>query len=78
MAITSNALQKVIQVVLRKRKNCVVQYLNYGNYVSFSWWDQGQIGTKLGTKHVTYLKLASFTQNKDVYVNRLENVFYDM
>ena len=78
MAIASNALQKVIQIVLRKRKNCVVQYLNYDNYVSFSWWDQGQIGITLGTKHVTYLKLASFTQNKDVYVNRLENVFYNM
>ena len=78
MAIASNVLQKVIQIVLRKRKNCAVQYLNYGNYVSFSWWDQGQIGIKLGTKHVTYLKLESFTQNKDVYVSRLESVFYDM
>ena len=36
------------------------------------------IGTKLGTKHVVYLKLASFTSNKDVYVNRLESVFFDM
>ena len=36
-----------------KQKKCVVQYLNYGNYVSFRWWDQGQIGIKLGTKHVT-------------------------
>ena len=56
MAIASNALQKVIQIVLRKRKNCVMQYLNYGNYVSFSWWDQGPIGIKLGAKHVIYLK----------------------
>ena len=60
-AIAINALEKVIQTVLRKRKNFVVQYLNYGNYVSFSWWDQGQTGIKLGAKHVTYLKLASFT-----------------
>ena len=78
MAIASNVLQKVIQIVLRKSKNCAVQYLNYGNHVSFSWWNQGQIGIKLGTKHVTYLKLESFTQNKDVYVSRLESVFYDM
>ena len=61
MAIARNALQKVVQIVLRKRKNSVVQYLNYGNYVSFSWWDQGQTGIKLGAKHFTYLKLASFT-----------------
>ena len=61
MAIASNALQKVMQTVLRKRKDCVVQYLDYGSYVSFSWWDQGQIGLKLGTKHVTYLNSASFT-----------------
>ena len=54
MAIASNALQKVVKIVLRKWK-----YLNYGNYVSFSSWDQGQIGVKLGTKHVIYLKLAS-------------------
>ena len=33
---------------------------------------------KLGTKDVVYLKLASFTLNKDVYVNRLESVFFDM
>ena len=26
----------------------------------------------MGTKHVVQLKLASFTSNKDVYVNRLE------
>ena len=36
------------------------------------------IGTKLGTKHVVYLKLESFTSNKDVYVNRLESVLFDM
>ena len=50
MAITSTVLQKVI-----------VQYLNYGNYISFSWWGQDQIGIKLGTNHVTHLKLAGFT-----------------
>ena len=61
-----------------KKKLCVVQYLNYGNYVSFSWWDQSQIGIKLGAKHVTYLKLASFIYKKDVYINRLDSVFYDM
>ena len=53
MTIGSNALRKFIRIVLRKRKKCVVQYLNYGNYVSFRWCDQGQIGIKLGTKHVT-------------------------
>ena len=36
------------------------------------------IGTKLGTKHVVYLQLASFTLNKDVYVNELGSVFFDM
>ena len=45
----------------QEKKGCVVQYLNYANYVSFSWWDQDHNGIKLGTKHVTYLKLASFT-----------------
>ena len=30
---------------------------------------------KLGTKDVVYLKLASFTLNKD---DRLESVFFDM
>ena len=29
-----------------------------------------EIGNKLGTKHIVYLKLASFTSNKDVHVNR--------
>ena len=38
----------------------------------------GPNGIKLGTKHVVYLKLGSFTSNKDVYVNRLESVFFDM
>ena len=28
----------------------IMQYLNYSNYVSFSSWDQDQIGVKLGTK----------------------------
>ena len=78
MATASNALQKVIQIVLGKKKLLVVQHLNYGNYVSFSSWDQGQIGIKSETKHVIYLKLASFTYKKDIYVNRLESVFYDM
>ena len=50
MAIKRTVLQKVI-----------VQYLNYGHYVSFSWWGHGQIGIKLGTNHVTKLKLARFT-----------------
>ena len=63
MAIESNVLQKVIQIVLWERKKILrfLQYLNYSNYVSFSPWDQGQIGIKLGAKHVIYLKLASFT-----------------
>ena len=78
MATASNALQKVIQIVLGKKNLLVVQHLNYGNYVSFSSWDQGQIGIKSETKHVIYLKLASFTYKKDIYVNRLESVFYDM
>ena len=55
-----------------------MQYLNCSNYVSFSPWDWGQIGIKLEAKHIVYLKLASFTSNKDVYVNRLESVFFDM
>ena len=55
-----------------------MQYLNYGNYVAFSSWDQGHIGIKFETKHVIYLKLASFKYEKDIYVNRLESVFYDM
>ena len=48
----------------------IVQYLNCSNYASFSPWDRGKIGIKLGTKHIVYLKLASFTSNKDVHVNR--------
>ena len=36
------------------------------------------IVTKLGTKHVVYLELATFTSNNDVYVNSLESVFFDM
>ena len=41
------------------------------------------IGTKLVSnwEHrmlYVYLKLGSFTSNKDVYVNRLESVFFDM
>ena len=38
----------------------------------------GPNGIKLGTKHVVYLKLGSFTSNKDVCINRLENVFFEM
>ena len=59
MAIASNVPQKVIQIVLRKRKNCAVQYLNYGNYVSFSWWNQGQIGI-IGNKACYILKVRKF------------------
>ena len=61
-----------------KWKLVIVQYLNCSNHVSFSRWDRDEIGIKLGTKHVVYLKLGSFTSNKDVYVNRLESVFFDM
>ena len=61
-----------------KWKLRIVRYLNYNNYVSFSRWDWEQIGIKLGTKHVVYLKWGSFTSNKDVYVNRLEIVFFDI
>ena len=61
MSIASNALQKVIQIVLRKIKT--------------AYWEQI---IKLGTKHVIHLKLASFTSNKDVCVNRLERVFFRM
>ena len=43
------------------KKLRVVQYLNSGNYVSFSSWDQDQIGIKLWTNHVIYLKLARST-----------------
>ena len=40
----------------------IVQYLNCSNYVLLSSLDQeDQIGIKLGTKHVIYLKLSSFT-----------------
>ena len=55
-----------------------MQYLNCSDYASFSLWDRDHIGIKLGTKHVVYLKLGSFTSNKNVYVNRLESVFFDM
>ena len=54
-----------------------MQYLNCSDCVSFSPWDREQIGIKLGTKHVVYLKLGSFTSNKVVYVNRLESVFFE-
>ena len=53
--------RKLFRLYSGKEKLCVVQYLNYGSYVSFSWWDQGQSSIKLGTKHVAYLKLQSFT-----------------
>ena len=55
-----------------------MQYLNCSDYVSFRPWDWDQIGIKSGGKHVVYLKLGSFTSNKDAYVNRLESVFFDM
>ena len=54
-----------------------MQYLYCSNYVSFSPWDWDQIGIKLGTKHVVYLKLGRFTWNKDFYVNRLESIFFE-
>ena len=57
----------------------IAQYSNCSNYVSFSPWDWDQIGIKLGTKQFfVYLKLASFTSNKDVYVNMFGNVFFEM
>ena len=54
MSIASNATES-FQIVLTKKKLRIVQYVNYINYVSISSWYQiGQIGIKLGTKHVTY------------------------
>ena len=41
-------------------------------------WDWGQIGTKLGTEHAIYQKLANFMWKKDIYVNRLESVTFGM
>ena len=70
--------RKLFRLYSEKWKLRIVQYLNCSNYVLFSPWDRDQIGIKLGTKDVVYLKLASFTLNKDVYVNRLESVFFDM
>ena len=49
-------------------KNQVI-YSNHRNL-----WDWGQIGTKLGAKHVIYWKLENFIRKKDVHVNRLESV----
>ena len=69
--------RKLFRLYLRKWKQRIEQYLNCSNYISFSPWDRDQIGIKLRTKHVVYLKLTSFTSNKDVYVNRLESVFFD-
>ena len=43
----------------------------------FSPWDRDQIGVKLGTEHV-YQKLANFLYKKDIHVNRLESVIFDM
>ena len=37
-----------------KEKLRTVQFLNYSNYASFSPWDRGQIGIKLGTNNVIY------------------------
>ena len=34
-----------------------------------------EVRVELGTKHVIYLKLARFTQKKDIYASRLESVF---
>ena len=45
---------------------------------SSSPWDRGQIGIKLGTKHVIYQKLATLLKKKDIYVSRLESVVFGM
>ena len=58
---TESATESYSDCTLAKKKLRFVQYSNYSNYVSFSSSDQGQIGIKLGAKHVIYLKLASFT-----------------
>ena len=34
-----------------------------------------EVRVELGSKHVIYLKLARFTQKKDIYASRLESVF---
>ena len=70
--------RKLLRLYSEKLKLCIVQYLNFSNYVSSGPWYQGQIGIKLGKKHVVYLKLTNFTSNKDVYVNRRDSVFFDM
>ena len=62
--------RKLLRLYSGKWKLHIVQHLNCSDYVSFSPWYWDQIGMKLGTKHVLYLKLGSFTSNKDVYVNR--------
>ena len=66
----------MVEFIIPKTVYCAT--LNCSNYVSFSSWDRDQIGIKLRTTHAAYLKLASFTLNKDVYVNRLESVFFYM
>ena len=71
--------RKLFRLYSEKNKKLrIAQYLNYGNYVSFSPWDRDQIGIKLKTKHVVYLKLGSFILNMDVYINWLESVFFEL
>ena len=36
---------------------------------SYSPWDRDQTGTKLGTDHIIYEKLATFIYKKDIHVN---------
>ena len=47
------------------KKLRIVQYLNYSNCISFSSWDQRQIGTKLGTRHV-YAKNLQVLHRKGI------------
>ena len=51
--------KKVIQIVLRKRKNCLLCNIQIIAIASFSSWDQVQIGIKLGTNPVI-LKVCKF------------------
>ena len=70
--------RKFFRLYLVKEKTGYCAYLNCNNCLSFSSWDQGQIGIKFGTKHVIYQKFASFSKKRGIYVNRFENVFFDM
>ena len=45
---------------------------------SYNPWDRDQIGTKLGTEHIIYEKLATFIYKKDIHVNRLESAVFGM